>query len=283
MAPSAALAEPRHSSATTTEIGRVGPSFGNWQTFQTANFQIFHNDPALARKVAVKAEAARRDAAKRWSGVEPTASWTPKCDLYLYPTAEIFAAETQQPPESPGFSTAGLSEGRVTARLVKLRVDHAKMLDAVLPHEVTHIVLADLFPVKQIPRWADEGMSVLSEPDGDQSLRARDLSEPFSKDVLFHLDVLMTADYPSGNYWALYYAQSVSLTRYLVSQGTPTQFVQFVRATQAMSLDAALKQTYRLASVAELESRWKTHARSTLQSMTASAGASNSSAESVKR
>ena len=55
-------------------------------------------------------------------------------------------------------------------------------------------ILADIFPVKQVPRWADEGMSVLSEPEAEQALRARDLTEPLSRDVLFHLDVLMTAD-----------------------------------------------------------------------------------------
>ena len=39
----------------------------------------------------------------------------------------------------------------------------------------------------------------------------------------------MSMDYPEGQYWGLYYAQSVSLTRFLVEQGTPTQFVQFVQ------------------------------------------------------
>ena len=83
-------------------IGRPGPAQGNWQTFMTANFRIFHNDETLARKAAVKAEAARRSATKMWSGTEPAAPWTPKCDLYLYPTADVFAAQTQQPRESPG-------------------------------------------------------------------------------------------------------------------------------------------------------------------------------------
>ena len=91
----------------------------------------------------------------------------------------------------------------------------------------------------------------------------------------------MTADYPSGNYWTLYYAQSVSLTRYLVSQGTPTQFVQFVRATQGMPIDAALKQVYRIESVAALEKDWKSDARDRLASRTASE--SSGSAETVKR
>ncbi len=273
-------AEPvKEEAAAPVEIGRAGPSYGNWKTYVTPNFQIFHDDEELARKVALRAEAARRDSAKQWAGAEPRSNWTPKCDLYLYPTAAIFAQETQQPPESPGFSTAGLSGGRVTARLVKLRADNDKMLDAVLPHEVTHIVLADLFPVQQIPRWADEGMSVLSEPEAEQAIRARDLADPFRKDVLFHLDVLMTTDYPSGSYWALFYAQSVSLTRYLVAQGTPPQFVRFVKATQQTNIDTALRQHYKIDGVADLEARWKAHTRAALNPSTAK----KESAEDVTR
>ena len=254
------------------EVGRPGPAVGRWKTFVTPNFRILHDDEALARKVAAKAEAARREAARFWTGAEPRTSWTPACDLYLYPTAAIFAAETRQSPESPGFSTAGLSGGRVTARMVKLRADYAKMIDAVLPHEVTHIVLADLFSTAQVPRWADEGMAVLSEPLDEQALRARDLAEPLNRDVLFGLDVLMTTDYPDGSHWALYYAQSVSLTRYLVGLGTAPQFVQFVKLSQGQGADAALKQVYRIDGLADLETRWKDHARRVANPAVASAG-----------
>jgi Peptidase MA superfamily len=262
---------PRFTPAPDAAVGVPGPPQGKWQTFVTPSFRIFHNDEALARKAATRAEAARRAAAKFWTGAEPASPWTPKCDLYLYPTAEVFAAQTQQPAESPGFSTAGLEGGRVTVRMVKLRVDYPKMLDAVLPHEITHVVLADLFPTKQIPRWADEGMAVLSEPAIEQALRVRDLAGPVREDVLFRLDVLMSADYPSGAHWALYYAQSVSLTRYLVGQGTPQQFVNFVRASQQKGIDAALRGVYRIESITELERRWKVHAREAVNPATASA------------
>lgn len=260
--------------STEAAIGQPGTPQGKWQTFVTPSFRIFHNDEALARKAATRAETARRAAGKLWTGTEPTAPWSPKCDLYLYPTAEMFAAQTLQPAESPGFSTAGLEGGRVTVRMVKLRADYPKMLDAVLPHEITHIVLADLFPTKQIPRWADEGMSVLSEPAAEQALRVGDLAGPIRTDVLFRLDVLMAADYPSGAHWALYYAQSVSLTRYLVGRGTPQQFVKFVRGSQEQGVEGALRAVYGIESVAELERRWKSHARDALDAATASADAS---------
>ena len=273
-APVAAMSQP------VPEMGHEGPRVGNWQTYVSANFQVFHDDLELARKVVARAEAARREAARRWTGREPMASWSPRCDVYLYPSAAIFAAETRQPPESPGFSTAGLSGGKVTARMVKLRVDYAKMLDAVLPHEVTHIVLADLFPDRQVPRWADEGMSVLSEPEAEQALRAADLAGPLRTGVLFTPDVLMTTDYPSGAHWSLFYAQSVSMTRFLVDRGTPPQFVQFVKMSQKAGADAALRKVYKIDGVADLESKWKGHAQETMRVATRSPG---DPADGVKR
>ncbi len=51
-------------------------------------------------------------------------------------------------------------------------------MTAILPHEVTHVVLADLFTTQQIPRWADEGIAVLAEPNAEQEIRAAELQEP---------------------------------------------------------------------------------------------------------
>ena len=72
------------------------------------------------------------------------------------------------PRDSPGFSTMVSNGNRVTAPHTDLRADHPQLLTAILPHEVTHVVLADLFTVQQIPRWADEGIAVLAEPRAEQ-------------------------------------------------------------------------------------------------------------------
>ena len=52
---------------------------------------------------------------------------------------------TGQPEDSPGFSTMGLNAGKVVARRVNLRADHPNLVPAIVPHEVTHVVLADLW------------------------------------------------------------------------------------------------------------------------------------------
>ena len=189
--PSAGPARRRHS------LGApAGPV--QWQVRETPSFRILHVDPELAERAAEAAEAARDVHIRRWTGSAPKGPWTPKCELYLYPTALIFSQMTGQPEESPGFSTMGMNGGRIIARRVNLRVDHPNLLRAILPHEITHVVLADLFPHQQIPRWADEGMAVLSEPASEQHLRAADLNEPLTTGRLYKLDQLMSMDYPEG-------------------------------------------------------------------------------------
>jgi hypothetical protein len=268
---------PTAAPAATTEpgprggVGQVAPNLGNWQVYVTPNFRILHADAALAGRVAGVAEACREEQARRWAGAGPRAPWAPRCDIYLYPTATVFSQMTGQPEDSPGFSTMGLNSGKVVARRVNLRADHPNLVTAIVPHEVTHVVLADLFTTQQIPRWADEGIAVLSEPPSEQQLRAEDLSEPLAANRLFKIETLMAADYPDGRYWSLFYAQSVSLTRFLVEQGSPAQFVQFLQAAQRNGIEPELRRLYRIDGYADLQNRWLSYARAATAPKTASA------------
>jgi hypothetical protein len=152
-----------------------------------------------------------------------------------------------------------MNGGRIVARRINLRADHPNLIRAILPHEITHVVLADLFATQQIPRWADEGMAVLAEPTSEQELRAADLDKPLADGKLFRLTDLMVMDYPDGKYWSTYYAQSVSLTRFLVDQGSPTQFIDFVQNSQRKGIDTELKRIYKIDGLSDLQTRWLAH------------------------
>jgi hypothetical protein len=190
---------------------------------------------------------------------------------------------TNQPEQSPGFSTMGMNGGRIIARRINLRADHPNLLKAVLPHEITHVVLADLFPHQQIPRWADEGMAVLSEPASEQQSRAADLDDPLASGQLFKVERLMTMDYPDGKFWGLYYAQSVSLTRYLVEQGSPTKFIEFVQRSQNNGVESELKRIYNIDGFTDLHNRWTTYARAKSSETTASSANSEKASASAIR
>ncbi len=254
---------------------RAGVPVGRWQIRESANFRVFHVDPKIAEKAVQIAEATRRDQTKRWSGSLPPAPWQPKCEVYLYPTAAQYAQMTGQPDDSPGFSTMGMNQGEIISRRVNVRTDHEGLLTAVLPHEVTHVILADFFREQQIPRWADEGMAVLTEPATEQKRRAIDLVEPLGKNLLFPIETLMKMDYPDNRYWSLYYAQSVSLTRFLVEQGTPAQLVEFLQGSQANGFEAELRRVYKIDGFNDLQARWVVYARANLEGNAPTATASN--------
>jgi hypothetical protein len=241
--------------------GQPGVPIGNWKVWDTPNFRILHTDDALAEQVARVAESARNTQRRRWTETQDLGAWSPRCDIYIYPDAAVFHQATGQEETSPGFSTMGMNAGRIIARRINLRADHPNLLPTILPHEITHVVLADLFSDQQIPRWADEGMAVLAEPAAEQELRAADLDKPLSTGQLFRLADLMVMDYPDGKFWSLYYAQSVSLTRFLVDQGSPTQFVEFVKNSQKAGIDAELRRIYKISGVDELQTRWLAHVK----------------------
>jgi hypothetical protein len=267
----AAQSDPATNSQQNGKTVASAPDQVTWQVYETPNFRIYHADPELAQKAGEVAELVRLRQAERWASPAARAAWTPRCDFYLYANGKHFAKSTGQTETAPGFSTMGTSGNKVVTRLIHLRADHPELLAAVLPHEVTHVVMADLFAVQQIPRWADEGLAVLAEPVETQRLRSAELKEPLESGGLIDLGKLMTMDYPAPNHLSLYYAQSISLTRFLVGQGPPEQFLKFVRHSQRGGVELALKEVYQIQGLAALEDRWLAYARGQFATRTASA------------
>ncbi|MEO6809499.1 MAG: hypothetical protein ABI353_10360 [Isosphaeraceae bacterium] len=255
--------------AASNNVGQPGTPEAGWLVWETTNFRIFHRDEALAERAARAAESTRETQSHRWIGPAAQAPWTPRCDIYLYPTPALYSQRTGQPEDSPGYSRMGLNGGRVVQRFVHLRGDHPNLLTAILPHEVTHVILADLFPDKPIPKWADEGMAVLSEPTAEQDRRIADLAGPLTSRRLFKLADLMTMDYPDGQYWDLFYAQSVSLTRFLVERGTPAQFILFLQGAERGTVEDELRRVYQFKSINDLQGQWLAHAKSSAPAATA--------------
>ena len=255
-----------------------------WQVHESANFRIFHCDLAIARQAAEVAESVRSAQARRWGSPSANLRWTPRCDLFLHPTAQSYSDATGQPAGSPGISTMLNDGARVVARRINLRADNPVLLTATLPHELTHIVLADLFVTQQIPRWADEGIAVLAEPAEEQRNRLGDLHQPLKSGQVFPVAQLIKLDMPQAKDRQLFYAQSVSLTSYLVEQGPPERFIQFVRdSLRSGGVDAALRDVYQIEGLDDLHSRWLVHARKQVAPQTASSRDSESTDSTTSR
>jgi hypothetical protein len=228
-----------------------------WYIAETENFRIFHNQPRdLVHKVALAAEQTRLAMNRKWFGSAGEA-WNPKCSLYLHDDGKQYARSTGVPANSPGHSRIETEGERVVSRRIDVHCDNPTMLKAVLPHETTHVVVAGKFGKGPVPRWADEGMAVLTEPADKIALHLKNLAR-FQKDgQLFSTRELMQlSDYPQPRRVGVFYAQSVSLVDYLTKKRGAVVFSQFLREALRDGYEPALRKHYQFRDFNDLQQSW---------------------------
>jgi hypothetical protein len=246
----------------TVAVRHLDRAAGAWAVAETANFRVFHNQPReMAEQAARVAEGTRTEMLRKWFN-EPNDPWPQKCALYLHASAEAYAQASQAPMSSPGHSRIQSDGGRVLSREIHMHCDNPNMLIAVLPHETTHVVIAGKLGDKPVPRWADEGMAVLTEPREQVERHLRNLPRHSQERQLFYLrDLVQLEDYPQQpQRVGAFYAQSVSLVDFLSRQKGPQTFAQFVRDGQSGGYEEALRRHYGYQGFPELEQRWRAYA-----------------------
>jgi hypothetical protein len=220
-------------------------------TYRTPNFVVDAPTPALAQQVGQYAEHYRREKALQWLGQEmPT--WGQPCPLKVTVTNN----------GSGGATSFAFDQGAILSIEMNIEGTPERLLNSVLPHEVTHTVFAHYFRCP-VPRWADEGGSVLSEDDIERNRHDRlvrqILNTPGRMIPLRRLMSLMK--YP--NDVMVLYAEGYSVTSYLVGISSRPAFLAFVAHGMRHGWDSALQQHYQINSVEELEQRWLSHLRQT--------------------
>ncbi|TMQ34458.1 MAG: hypothetical protein E6K70_07500 [Planctomycetota bacterium] len=228
-----------------------------WYVAESPNFRIYHKQsPEAAEQAAQVAEGARARVQQKWFG-DAGEVWDLKCDLYLHPRAEDYSRETGK-YNSPGHSTMRVENGRLVVRRIDVHCDDPNMLVAVLPHETTHVVLAGAFGGQLVPRWADEGLAVLTEPREKVQRHLDNLARCRQNNELFHLkDLLLLPDYPENpRYIGAFYAESVSLVEFLSSQKGPQEFTLFLHDALRYGPEKALPRHYNFQDFNDLEQHW---------------------------
>lgn len=228
-----------------------------WKVISTPSFRVMYFDAAVARKVARKVELLRAEQFKLWGGAAPKL-WRPRCDVYIYSSNRDLVRMTG------GSSKAGsaqsrasrLSPGRMLQRRINVAATDRALLGNTLPHEITHVVAADLLGGK-VPRWANEGMAVLSEQMSSIKYYDAILQRALARGRWFPLKRLMAMRrYPKRPYLGLYYAQSASLVLFFVSQKSNATFIQFLRDAGRRGVPTAVRQHYGMSGYADLQRRW---------------------------
>jgi hypothetical protein len=229
-----------------------------WQVAETANFRVFHTQTReTAEEVARVAERTRGEMQRKWFG-DVSENWKPQCEIFLYPTAQDYSKATRESETSPGHSTTYCEGARVTARQIHLHCDDPALLSAVLPHETTHVALAGQFGDKPLPRWADEGIAVLTEPRDKIDRYLTRLPDYGRQQQLFTVRQLMQCDdWPDARRIPAFYAQSVSVIEFLANDKGAQTLTRFLRDGQRTGYEKALQKHYGYKDFTELEQEWR--------------------------
>jgi len=187
---------------------------------ESANFIVYANDRIMAAKVSQAAEGFRKSLAAQWLGRELPA-WPQKCPIHV--TIDLHAGgET-----SFAFQmNDGSNRGVPVDWEMKVFGSPERILDAVLPHEITHTIFATHFG-RPLPRWADEGACTTVEHVSERNKNHQMLLEflTTSRGIPFNRMYTMK-QYPSDI--LPLYAQGYSVAKYLIFQKGRRHFLNYI-------------------------------------------------------
>lgn len=223
---------------------------------RTQNFVVHASTQQVADMVGQWAEHYRKEKAILWLGKEMP-PWPQPCPLYVQVNMSGPSGAT-----SFNFGQDNYGNGMVMGQRMEIQGPLDRLIKSVLPHEITHTVFAYHFR-RPVPRWADEGGSVLSEDDIERVRHDKltrsilNSSQQIQMRTLFGL-----TDYPQGKVMHLY-AQGYSITNYLVDRSNRQQFLNFIGHGMTYGWDQAAWTFFKHRSVEELETAWLQHLRET--------------------
>lgn len=214
---------------------------------RTQNFLVDAPTADFARQVAESAETFRRDLAIEWLGHE-LPSWQEPCPIRVHVGRNL---------GSGGATTFSFDGNRPFRWTMSIQGPPDRILDSVLPHEVTHTIFATHFG-RPLPRWADEGASTTVEHESEISkqdqLLLQFLASRPSRGIPFNRMFRMT-EYPPDI--LPLYSQGYSLTRFLIEQGGKQKFVRYVgEGMKSGNWAETTRQLYGFADLSELQLAW---------------------------
>lgn len=239
-----------------------------WIAHETDNFCIYCTGQTNAVQIGARCESLLVEVSRKWLGASAETKWSARCCVVVHASlAGYLQAVGRGGQQTLGCSSIGIDCQKVVSRRIDIRGDWPNALAEALPHELTHVVIADAFADHAMPRWADEGIAVLSDSNEKQGRHRQDLMLALRQQMTVPLGQLMVeTESPSTQQRPAFYGQSASLVDFLVERGTPSDFFAFVRQASRQGYDSALRERYGIRDVAQLEQLWKLHVTETASS-----------------
>jgi hypothetical protein len=212
---------------------------------RTANFVVDAPTETLARRIGDAAEQYRHDLAIEWTG-SPLPRWSRPCPIQAQVAPNLGAG---------GATSFVFDNGEVFNWTMTIQGSEQRILDSVLPHEITHTIFASHFR-RPLPRWADEGACTTVEHPVERARQHRLLIEFLTtgRGIAFP-QMFAMREYPADV--LPLYSQGYSLARYLIDRGGRHKYVNFVADGLAGGdWSAALAKHSGVEGVARMQSVW---------------------------
>ena len=214
-------------------------------SYRTQNFVVTAPTPQMAEQIGRQAETFRRDLATLWLG-KPLPNWGQPCPIRAQVAENLGAG---------GATSFMFDKGEVFGWTMQIQGSLERILDSVLPHEVTHTIFASHFR-RPLPRWADEGACTTVEHASERTKQQQMLVSFLrtNRGIPFH-SMFAMKEYPADV--LPLYAQGHSLASFLIQQGGRQKFLNFVAAgLEGEQWPTVTKQHYGFGNLAELQNSW---------------------------
>lgn len=216
--------------------------------YRTTNFVVNAPTPELAKVIGNTAESYRRNLSQEWLG-KGLPAWSQPCPI----TADV------APHKGAGGATSFMFEnGSPFGWRMNIQGPRHRILDSVLPHEVTHTIFATHFG-RPLPRWADEGACTTVEHTSERNKQEQLLvgfltHRPTSRGIPFNR-MFALKEYPSDI--LPLYSQGYSVARYLIGQGGKRKFVRFIgEGMQVDNWPQTTRKYYGFQTLGALQANW---------------------------
>ena len=214
-------------------------------SYRSANFVVETADPQMAARISQAAEQFRHDLALEWLG-QTMPNWAQPCMMTVQVAPHLGAG---------GATTFVFDNGEVFGWRMTIQGSAERVLDSVLPHEITHMIFASYFR-RPLPRWADEGGATSVEHISEKQKHRQMLVQFLrtGRGIAFGQMFAMT-EYPQDV--MPLYAQGYSLAEFLIYRGGRQKFVAFLAdGMRDGQWSAAVARNYDVRDLAALQNTW---------------------------
>lgn len=227
----------------------AGSAIAEGTGYRTANFVVQAPTQEIAQKVGDCAEYWREELAVDWLG-KKLPNWYKPCEITVK-VGQIGAG---------GATTFSFENGEVFGWRMKVQGTLERILDSVVPHEVSHTIFACHFR-RPLPRWADEGAATLVEHISERKRQQDILAQVTrTRDRIPLSQLLQIDEYPKDMQKVLaLYAEGYALADFLVKwhgEKGKQVYLEFLKDALATNWETSFQKHYGFRTLAELDQQW---------------------------